>query len=113
MGFGFPTNLLISGRSLFKIFLAESDEAVLESVCSSKTISFSFFEIVQVVLLEVPSVLTFKSERIYIYIYIYIVNRDLFGGKEFCIFLGLLYQLYFLFFEFFCTNLLLIGRGIG
>ena len=113
MGFGFPTNLLISGRSLSKIFLAETDETVLESVCSSKTISFSFFEIVQVVLLEVPSVLTFKSERIYIYIYIYVVNRDLFGGKEFCIFLGLLYQLYFLFFEFFCTNLLLIGRGIG
>ena len=69
MGLGFPTNLLISGKSLSKIFL---EETVSESVCSSVTISFPFFEIVQVVFLEVPSVLTFKSERIYIYIYIFI-----------------------------------------
>ena len=64
MGFGFPTNLLISGKSLSKIFLAETKETVSESVCSSETNSYPFFEIVQAVLLEVPSVLTFKSESI-------------------------------------------------
>ena len=64
MSFGFPTNLLISGKSLSKIVLAETDETVLELVCSSETIYFPFFEIVQVVLLEVLSVLTFKSESI-------------------------------------------------
>ena len=64
MGFGFPTNLLISDKSLLKIFLAEIDETVSESVFLSETISFPFFEIMQAVLLEVPSVLTFKSERI-------------------------------------------------
>ena len=51
MGFGFPTNLLTSGKSLSKIFLAEIEETVSESVCSSETISF--FEIVQAVLLEI------------------------------------------------------------
>ena len=60
MGLGFLTNLLISGRSSSKIFLAEIEETVSQSVFSSETISFPFFEIVQVVLLEVPSVLTFK-----------------------------------------------------
>ena len=64
MGFGFPTNLLISGKSLSKIFLAEIEETISESVCSSETIYFSFFEIVQAALLEVPSVLTFNSESI-------------------------------------------------
>ena len=61
---GFPKNLLISGKSLSKIFFTETEETVLESVCSSETISFPFFEIVQAVLLEVPSVLIFKSESI-------------------------------------------------
>ena len=56
MGFGFPTNLLISRKSLPKIFVVETEETVSESVCSSETISFPFFEIVQVVFLEVPSV---------------------------------------------------------
>ena len=64
MGFGFPTNLLISGKSLSKIVLAETEETVSESVCSSETIYFPFFEIVQVVLLEVPFTLTFKSKSI-------------------------------------------------
>ena len=64
MGFGFPTNLLISGKSLSKIVLAETEETVLELVCSSETIYFPFFEIVQVVLLDVPSALTFKSKSI-------------------------------------------------
>ena len=64
MGLGFPTNLLISGKSSSKIFLAETDEIVSESVFLSETISFPFFEIVQAVLLEVPSVLTFKSKSI-------------------------------------------------
>ena len=64
MGLGFPKNLLISGKSSSKIFLIETDETVSKSVFSSKTISFQFFEIVQAVLLEVPSVLTFKSESI-------------------------------------------------
>ena len=51
MSLGFPTNLLISGKSSSKIFLAEtdqtiseSDQTVSESIFSSKTISF--FEIV-------------------------------------------------------------------
>ena len=47
MGLEFSTNLLISGNSSFKIALAGT---VSESVCSSETISFSFFEIVQGVL---------------------------------------------------------------
>ena len=64
MGLGFPTNLLIFGKPLSKIFLVEMDETVSESVFSLETISFQFFEIVQAVLLEVPSVLTFKSESI-------------------------------------------------
>ena len=61
MSLGFPTNLLISGKSSSKIFLAETKETVLESVFSSETISF--FEIVRAVgvLEEVLSVLTFKS----------------------------------------------------
>ena len=65
MGLGFPTNLLISDKSSSKIFLAETEETVLESVFSSETISFPFLEIVQAVLLGVPSVLTCKSERIF------------------------------------------------
>ena len=47
MGLGFPTNLLISGKSSSKIFLAEIDETVLESVFSSETIYFSFLEILK------------------------------------------------------------------
>ena len=48
MGFGFPINLLISGKSLPKILVVETEETVSKSVCSSETISFPFFEIVQV-----------------------------------------------------------------
>ena len=44
MGFGFPTNLLISEKSLPKIFVVETEETVSESVCSSETISFPLFE---------------------------------------------------------------------
>ena len=62
MGFGFPTNLLISGKSLSKIFLAET---VSKSVCLSETISFPFFEIVQAVLLEVPSVLSLNHKAFF------------------------------------------------
>ena len=62
MGLGFPTNLLISGKSSPKIFLAETDETVSESVFSSETISFPFSEIVQAVLLEVLSVLTLNQK---------------------------------------------------
>ena len=65
MGLEFPTNLLISRKSLPKIFLAETKETVSESVCSSETISFPFFEIVQAALLEVPLVLTFKSKTFF------------------------------------------------
>ena len=66
MGFEFPTNLLISGKSSSKIFLAETEDTISKSVFSSETISF--FEIVQAigVLEEVPSVLTFKSESIFL-----------------------------------------------
>ena len=74
MGLEFPTNLLISGKSSSKTFFAETEETVSESVFSSETISF--LEIVRVagvlvvvqavgVLVEVPSVLTFKSESIF------------------------------------------------
>ena len=68
MGLEFPTNLLISGKSLSKILFAgteETEETVSESVFSSETISF--LEIVRAteVLVEVPSVLTFKSESIF------------------------------------------------
>ena len=65
MGLGFPTNLLISGKSSSKIFLAETEETVLEFVFSSGTISF--FEIGQAVgiLEEVPSIIIFKSECIF------------------------------------------------
>ena len=52
MGLGFPTNLLISGKSSSKIFLAETEETISESVFSSETISLPFLEIVQTVLLE-------------------------------------------------------------
>ena len=54
MGLEFPTNLFISGKSSSKIFLAETEDTVSESV--SETISFSFLEIVQAALLEVPLV---------------------------------------------------------
>ena len=47
MGLKFPTNLLISGKSSSKIFLAEIEETVLESIFLLETISF--FEIVQAV----------------------------------------------------------------
>ena len=47
----FSTNL---SNSLFKIFLAGIEEIVSKSVCSSEIVSFSFFEIVQGVLSEVP-----------------------------------------------------------
>ena len=56
MGLGFPTNLLISSKSSSKIFLAKIEEIVSESVFSLETISFPFLEIVQAVLLKVPSV---------------------------------------------------------
>ena len=62
----FPTNLLISGKSSSsKILFVEIEETVSESVFSSKTISF--LEIVRAaeVLVEVPLVLTFKSESIF------------------------------------------------
>ena len=65
MGLEFPTNLLISGKSSLKTFLAETKDTVSESIFSSETISY--FEIVRAVgvLQEVPSVLTFKSESIF------------------------------------------------
>ena len=65
MGLEFPTNLLISRKSSSKILFAETEEIVSESVFSSETIYF--LEIVQAaeVLVEVPSVLTFKSESIF------------------------------------------------
>ena len=74
MSLEFPTNLLFSGKPSSKILLAKTEEIVSESVFSSKTISF--LEIVRVagvlvvvqavgVLVEVPSVLTFKSESIF------------------------------------------------
>ena len=52
MGLEFPTNLLISSKSSSKIFLAETEETISESVFSSETISLPFLEIVQTVLLE-------------------------------------------------------------
>ena len=58
----FPTNLLISNNSSSKTFLAETEDNESESVFSLETISFSFLEIVQAALVEVPSILTFKSE---------------------------------------------------
>ena len=65
MGLEFPTNLLISGKSLSKILFAKTEETISKSVFSSETIYF--LEIVQAaeVLVEVPSVLTFKSESIF------------------------------------------------
>ena len=48
-----------------KIFFAETEETVSKSVFYSETISFSFLEIVQATLVEVPSVLTFKLESIF------------------------------------------------
>ena len=61
MGLEFPTNLLIYGKSSSKILFAETKETVSEFVFSS---TISFLEIVQAieVLVEVPLVLTFKSE---------------------------------------------------
>ena len=38
MGLEFPTNLLISSKTSSKIFLAETEETVLESVFSLETI---------------------------------------------------------------------------
>ena len=61
MGLEFPKNLLISGKSS-KIFFAEIEKTVSESVFSSETISFPFSEIVQAVLLEVLSVLTLNQK---------------------------------------------------
>ena len=69
MGLEFPTNLFISGKSSSKTFLTETEDNESESIFSSKTVSFSFLEIVQAVLVEVPSVLTFKSESIFSTIY--------------------------------------------
>ena len=65
MGLEFLTNLLISGKSSSKTLFAETEETISKSVFSSETISF--LEIVQVarVLVEVPSVLTFKSASIF------------------------------------------------
>ena len=74
MGLEFPTNLLIYGKSSSKILFAETKETVSESIFSLET--NSFLEIVQAagvlvavraarVLVEVPSVLTFKSESIF------------------------------------------------
>ena len=65
MGFGFSTNLLILGKSLSKIFFAETEETVSESVFSSETISFLKIVRAVGVLVEVPSVLTFKLESIF------------------------------------------------
>ena len=74
MGLEFPTNLLISGKSSSKILFAETEETVSKSVFSSETISFleivlaaGVLVVVQVagVLVEVPSVLTFKPESIF------------------------------------------------
>ena len=74
MGLEFPSNLLIFGKSSSKIRFAETKETVSESIFSLET--NSFLEIVQAagvlvvvraarVLVEIPSVLTFKSERIF------------------------------------------------
>ena len=65
MSLEFPTNFLISGKSSSKIFLAEIEETVLESIFSLETISF--FEIVRAagVLEEVPSVLTFNQKAFF------------------------------------------------
>ena len=52
MGLEFPTNLLISGKSSSKIFFAEIEGMVSESILSLETISLSFLEIVQAVLQE-------------------------------------------------------------
>ena len=65
MGLEFTTNLLTSGKSSSKIFLVETEDNESEFVFSSETISFSFLKIVRAALLEVPSVLTFKSENIF------------------------------------------------
>ena len=60
-------NYASTGKSSSKTFLAKTEDTVSESVYSSKTISFSFFEIIQAagVLVEVPSILTFKSASIF------------------------------------------------
>ena len=63
MGLVFPINLLISGSS--KIVLSEAEDEESEPVFSSKTVSFSFLDIAQAVLVEVLcSVFTFKLESI-------------------------------------------------
>ena len=54
MGLEFPTNLLISSKSSSKTILAKTEETISEFVFSSKIVSFSFLEIVQAVLVEVP-----------------------------------------------------------
>ena len=64
MGLEFPTNLLISSKSSSKTFLIETGGYKSESVFSLEKVSFSFLEMVQVVLIEVPSVLSFKSKSI-------------------------------------------------
>ena len=63
IGLDFLANLLISGS--LKAILSEAEYGELESVFSSKTVSFSFLEIAQAVLVEVrSSVFTFQSEGI-------------------------------------------------
>ena len=65
MGLEFPTNLLISRKSSSKILFAETEEIVSESVFSLETIYFLGIVQAAEVLVEVPSVLTFKSESIF------------------------------------------------
>ena len=62
MGLDFPTNLLISGKSSSKTFLTKTENN--DSNSYSKIGFFSFLEIVQVAIVEVPSVLTFKLASI-------------------------------------------------
>ena len=65
MGLELPTNLLIYGKSSSKIFSVETEDTVSKSIFSSETISFSFLEIVQAVLLDVPSVLSLNHKAFF------------------------------------------------
>ena len=65
MGLELPTNLLIYGKSSSKIFLVETEDTVSKSIFSLETISFSFLEIVQAVLLEVPLVLSLNHKAFF------------------------------------------------
>ena len=65
MGLELPTNLLIYGKSSSKIFSVETEDTVSKSIFSSETISFSFLEIVQAILLEVPSVLSLNHKAFF------------------------------------------------